>query len=506
MLSRVTEFTPDQLGAIGNLIEGATEPGVMYPPRGETWGPDYGAEDPFAGQIMGGEMARMKADWLEARDSWRWFEANPGPDVVLPPPDEWAAIRARMPELSNEEWAAIRARRKKKDEAEAEAEADEKKGETMRDERVVDLDAAREDAQRAQRANAFEPLKMRREWSQPPPARKWLVDGSLPDGRIALFTGRGGTGKSQLALQLATALSGDLPEDGRREWFEGGPEVQGGQGTTVFCTWEDDDTEILHRQLNNPAFASAGAPAFEEAMGGRFVFVDAAGRGPLWSVGPSRETFGELSPMGVALRAACEASAARLLVVDALASAYGCSENERPSVRAFLSSWDRWARDVDCTVLVVAHPPKNTDGADAVYSGSTDWRNGVRSMITLDRPKGISDRAVLKCDKLNSAATPNPVALASPRWWQAIEVDPAEIDDANTLEIRESIISTIREHGPLNRAQIRATLHKGKTAVDNTLEKMGLDGSLEMSRDGNAKVYRLANPDADLNPENDIPF
>ena len=349
-------------------------------------------------------------------------------------------------------------------------------------------------------------LDIRSEWATPPPARRWLVDGWLPDGRIAIFTGRGGSGKSQLALQLATALSSDISDGGRREWFPDGPEVQGGQGTTIFCTWEDDDDEIQRRMLANPAFSYSGAVAFEASMGGRFVFVDAAGRGPLWSVGPSRETFGELTPLGGALREVCEANDARLLVVDALASAYGCSENERPSVRAFLSSWDRWARDANCTVLIVAHPPKNTEGADAVYSGSTDWRNGCRAMITLDRPKGVSDRAVLRCDKLNAAQIPSPFALASPRWWQAIAVDPIEIDDADSLEIRASILAAIREHGPLNRAKIRAAIHKGKTAVDSTLDKMELDGSLSMKMAGNAKIYSVVNPDADINPEDDIPF
>ena len=364
-----------------------------------------------------------------------------------PPPQD---LPEPWPEPSAAEYAAIRARLARWNIVIEE-------DEPMRDEKVVDI----EEARRAQQGATFEPLKMRAEWSVPPPARRWLVDGWLPDGRIALFTGRGGSGKSQLALQLATALSSDITDGGRREWFQDGPEVQGGQGTTVFCTWEDDDDEIQRRMLANPAFAYSGAPAFEESMGGRFVFCDAAGRGPLWSVGPSGETFGELSPLGGALRAVCEEREARLLVVDALASAYGCSENERPSVRAFLSSWDRWARDANCTVLIVAHPPKSTDGADAVYSGSTDWRNGCRAMLTLDRPKGVPDRAVLRCDKLNSAQIPSPFALASPRWWHAIDIDPTEIDDADTLEIRDSILAAISEHGPLNRSKIRAAIHKG---------------------------------------------
>ena len=81
-----------------------------------------------------------------------------------------------------------------------------------------------------------------------------------------------------------------------------------------------------------------------------------------------------------------------------------------------------------------------------------------------------------------------------------------EIDDADTLEIRESILAAIREHGPLNRSKIRAAIHKGKTAVDSTLEKMELDGSLAMKMVGNAKIYSTVNPDADINPEDDIPF
>ena len=79
------------------------------------------------------------------------------------------------------------------------------------------------------------------------------------------------------------------------------------------------------------------------------------------------------------------------------------------------------------------------------------------------------------CDKLNAAQTPDPIALGSPRWWHTIKVDPLEIDNAGNLELRESVVEALKEHGPMNRTQIRAAVQKGKTAVDEILARMELD-------------------------------
>ena len=44
------------------------------------------------------------------------------------------------------------------------------------------------------------------------PQREWLLDGWLPSGRVALFTGKQGWGKSNLAFMLATAMAAGEPE------------------------------------------------------------------------------------------------------------------------------------------------------------------------------------------------------------------------------------------------------------------------------------------------------
>ena len=47
-------------------------------------------------------------------------------------------------------------------------------------------------------------LPERSSWSEPPPPRQWLVPGYMSRGRLSLMSGRGGNGKTKLALQLGT--------------------------------------------------------------------------------------------------------------------------------------------------------------------------------------------------------------------------------------------------------------------------------------------------------------
>ena len=405
---------------------------------------DFNNADPFAALEMDAELQRVRADWAELR------LAKDRDDTIM---DDRATENAQ----------------------------DRANG-------TGGQEDPRDKPNGAGKADKMLNIDIRSSWAVPPPAREWLVSGWLPANRIAMLAGRGAAGKSQIALQLSHAITADLPAGSTRTWFEGGPEIPGGQDAVAFCTWEDDGDEILRLMLSNPEY-DHGAPEFDKAVGGRFHFIDLAGQGPLWAVGESHRSFGELTPAGVSLRAACESLRVRLLIVDALSSAFAANENDRAAVRAFLSSWDRWARDTGCAVLLIAHPPKS-EGQDNHYSGSTDWRAGVRSLLVLSRPKGVADRAKIMCDKLNAARTPDPIALGSPRWWHTIKVDPLEIDNAGNLELRESVVDALKEHGPMNRTQIRAAVQKGETAVDEILARMELNHSLAMTIKGNGKFIR----------------
>ena len=227
-------------------------------------------------------------------------------------------------------------------------------------------------AMQSLRAATYEPGAPRavvRDWSKVAPPREWLVLNWLPRGRVALLTGEGGRGKSLLALQLAAAVAAGDPV-----WLSGGPNLAiSNTKTAVIATWEDEADEISRRL----------SPVFRSSVGDRLHVADFAGSGPLWEPDAkgSRHisTLGALSDAGVWLRAWCERHEAGLLIVDPLAAAYACNENDRGLVRAFMASWDAWARDTGCTVLLIAHPPKT----DAAYSGSTDWHAAARAVWTL---------------------------------------------------------------------------------------------------------------------------
>ena len=125
---------------------------------------------------------------------------------------------------------------------------------------------------------------------------------------------------------------------------------------------------------------------------------------------------------------------ARLLVVDPLAAAYACSENDRGLVRAFMTNLDGWARATGCAVLIVSHPPKS----EADYSGSTDWHAAARAVWKLgtaetDAGNGgkVKEKAPaprLDCLK-TSYGTPNRQYWLS-GWpaWKAVDAQQAAVD------------------------------------------------------------------------------
>lgn len=257
-----------------------------------------------------------------------------------------------------------------------------------------------------------------------PPPVSWLVKGWMPDATLSVLTGAGGAGKSRIALQLAAAVA-----TGAERFIEtesGAAMLSGPKapelldaGPVVFAAWE---TRLLAWQNRLAAVCGQGAQRAERIrrLCGRLHYVNMRPEGGLWGAeqGAHTSTTGYWLDGGAALLSYAAAARARLLVIDPLAAAFVQNENDRALVRAFLSALDQWAEDHGCAVLIISHPPK----ADSAQSGSTDWRNGVQAVWTLEtalvrdeegkRPlPAPGGERVLQVDKLNEGAVPPPVYL-----------------------------------------------------------------------------------------------
>lgn len=237
-----------------------------------------------------------------------------------------------------------------------------------------------------------------------PPARTWLAgsgrSGWLPAGRVAMLTGPGESGKSRLALQLAVAVAGDAGAEARRAIPSDRPAEESAEdrgpvvavpdpGGVAIIGWEDEGAEAWRRVswLRSAGLKAAGA------LGDRLHYLDAAAAevGPLW--GPVDDgskhisTAADWTEGGRDVLTWLESVPdIRLAILDPLAAAFGSNENDRALVRGFLSGLGAWAARYGVAVLLVHHPSKG-EGAGTIYSGSTDWRNGVRALWTLKREK-----------------------------------------------------------------------------------------------------------------------
>ena len=226
------------------------------------------------------------------------------------------------------------------------------------------------------------PLELHRWFDLPePPPQPWVIPDWMPSGALTLLSGPGGAGKSRLALQLAAGVAGGESHwiDGARQYGLALDDRLHGGAAVVYASWEDRPA-VIARQLAalsgpdrswvrpNMPLHLPGAPPH-----------GIANMGPLYMMAPHQQEPD--THLATRLRAAAAKVRAALVVLDSLAAVYSASEIDRAAVRGFLASWDAWAYEQNCAVLILSHPPKS--GAD--YSGSTDWLAGVRALWTLTK-------------------------------------------------------------------------------------------------------------------------
>jgi RecA-family ATPase len=241
------------------------------------------------------------------------------------------------------------------------------------------------------------------------PVRKFLVPDVIPMGSVTLLSGDGGTGKSYLALQLATAaVCGET-------WL--GMPVKSGPVLVLAC---EDDPDELHLRLSEIVLTLGRR--FDELENMRIVSgigedaaIFEADEGA--SRGRTTARYDEIVDIARTIKPV-------LIVLDTAADIFAANENARRIVRQFIGTLTGLAIDIKCAIVLLAHPSKAGMASGENYSGSTAWNGSVRSRLSLEyaaKPKpsdhedGSIDRnaRILKHAKSNRGARLEDIKL---RW------------------------------------------------------------------------------------------
>jgi hypothetical protein len=208
-----------------------------------------------------------------------------------------------------------------------------------------------------------------------PPPFEWWVPGWLSP-HPTLLSGRGGIGKSLLALQIAAGCAAGKPIIGRAA-----------RPLKVLYWACEDDRDELHRRLHSIA-KSIGTPL--DALSDNFyvdarlgldntILATAYGR-PAWT------------PTVEILRQQLNDLHIDLLILDNLAHVFAASENDRAAVTMFAAGLCGLILDRPWCPMLIGHVAK-AQGSE--YAGSTAWENAVRMRWFLGRqlPDAQEDEA-----------------------------------------------------------------------------------------------------------------
>ena len=188
-------------------------------------------------------------------------------------------------------------------------------------------------------------------------AIEWLWDGWLAAGKLHVFGGAPGTGKTTISLSLAaTVTTGGRWPDGR----------QAEPGNVVIWSGEDDPADTLI-----PRLALMGADL------SRVYFIDGIREGN------ERRSFDPARDMEPLQRKLAEIGGVRLLIVDPIVSAIAGDSHKNAEVRRGLQPLVDLAGSLHCALLGITHFSKGTGGRDPVERLTGSLAFGALARVVL---------------------------------------------------------------------------------------------------------------------------
>ncbi len=258
-------------------------------------------------------------------------------------------------------------------------------------------------------ANDNAPIKVFNpaDWhGEPIPPRQWYCEGLIPMRTVTILNGDGGVGKSLLALQIATAGAMSLDTLGLAPLA----------GGTIYLGAEDDADEFQRRLAD---IARAHGHDLDYLFMLRLISL--ADRDALLAV-PDRTGNMQPTSLWQGLETYAKDFKPKLIVLDTAADLFGGDEIKRGQVRQFIAMLRKLAMEIDCAIVLLAHPSVQGMQSGTGSSGSTAWNNSVRSRLYLTRPDGNDadpDLRILKTMKSNYGKVGDEIRL---RWKDGVFV------------------------------------------------------------------------------------
>ena len=322
-----------------------------------------------------------------------------------------------------------------------------------------------------------------------PPPRRWLLEDCLPLGKVGLLVAPGGTGKSQLALQLAVAVAtgGTLAD-----WW------QVGEKGRVLALFAEEDEEELHRRVWTILRGLPSTPETyqREADLRRNLFI----RSMIASdnLMTKADSVGSVTRTDFAERLCVtvkELPDLKLIIVDPASRSRGGNENFAEDATRFVEALELIAKTTGATVLVLHHAnkasSKDSEQSQGAARGSSALTDGVRWQMNLanitDKQAddlGLAEDAkheyiAAKVTKSNYAAAGGTVFLHRGVNGVLDYHEPQQAHRATQAERFELLVRLIRED------ELKGYLHS-KTVLARHFG--GLDGPFKL---GINKVERL---------------
>ncbi len=289
----------------------------------------------------------------------------------------------------------------------------------------------------------------------------WLWNGWLAAGKMHVFGGAPGTGKTTISMGLAaTVTTGGRWPDGTRSIA----------GNVVIWSGEDDPADTLI-----PRLALSGAD-----LSRAYFIADIR-------EGNERRSFDPARDMEPLRRKLVEIGGVRLLIVDPVVSAVIGEGNSNPQVRRSLQPLVDIGKDMNCAVIGITHFRKSSAGSDPVERINGSIAYGAMARIVLVAAKhqeeGDDGRTVRLFCRAKSNIGPDDggfeydlhqaelkthpgIFASSVQWGEAVEGAARELlatadatggdGEGGTLADAKRFLADLLANGPLPTKTIKA--------------------------------------------------